>query len=74
MKKYMTKKLRKNKGQAMITSVIFFIFIVTTIVIGVSFAVLRQVKNGHDLIKSKENYYIAEGEIEMQKYNLKFNP
>ena len=72
MKKYMIKKLRKNNGQAMITSVIFFIFIVTTIVVGVSFAVLRQVKSGQNLINSKEKYYIDEGVKEIEKFQLKF--
>ncbi len=72
MKKYMIKKLRKNNGQAMITSVIFFIFIVTTIVVGVSFAVLRQVKSGQNLINSKESYYIDEGVKEIEKFQLKF--
>ena len=57
----------------MITSVIFFIFIVTTIIVGVSFAVLRQVKNGQNLINSKENYYIDEGVTEIEKYQLKFD-
>ncbi|MEK9184700.1 MAG: hypothetical protein AAB866_00860 [Patescibacteria group bacterium] len=68
----MIKKLRKNNGQAMITSVIFFIFIVTTIVVGVSFAVLRQVKSGQNLINSKESYYIDEGVKEIEKFQLKF--
>ncbi len=55
----------------MITAVIFFLAIMLTIVGGVSFAVLRQVKNAHDFIRSKESYYLSEGGMEDLLYRVK---
>ena len=55
----------------MLTAVIFFLFITITIVGGVSFAVLRQVKNGQDLIRSKESYYVSEAGLEDVVYRIK---
>ena len=60
-----------NSGQAMITAVMFFLFITVTIVGGVSFSVLRQVKSGQDLIRSKESYYISEAGVEDVTYRIK---
>ncbi|MCR4334587.1 MAG: pilus assembly PilX N-terminal domain-containing protein [Patescibacteria group bacterium] len=61
---------KKKRGQAMIITVVFFLFILTTIIVGVSFAVLRQVKSGQNLIRSKESYHIAEAGLENILYKI----
>jgi hypothetical protein len=53
-----------NKGAAMLISVIFFIFISSTIVLGMATPILKQVKASQDLIRSKESFYLANGGLE----------
>ncbi|MSR71567.1 MAG: hypothetical protein EXS50_02795 [Candidatus Taylorbacteria bacterium] len=60
-----------RSGQVMITAVVFFLFITVTIVGGVAFSVLRQVKAGQDLIRSKESFFASESGVEDVLYRIK---
>ncbi len=71
----MTKKklIPLNKGQAMITAVMFFLVISVTIVLGISGPLIRQIKTGYETYNSKESYYLAEASIEDVVYRLRTN-
>jgi len=60
-----------NKGQAVITSVIFFLLISTTMIIGVSSSVSREAKLSHNTMSSKESYFLAESGQEDVIFRLK---
>ncbi len=66
-------KKNPQSGQAMLTAVIFFLFISTTVVLGVASPILKQARISNDLIRSKESYYFAEGRIEDAFYRIKNN-
>ena len=53
-----------NSGQAMIISVIFFLFISMAIILGLISPVAREFKIARDLISSKQSYFLAESGIE----------
>ncbi|MCC2630345.1 MAG: seg [Candidatus Paceibacter sp.] len=60
-----------HKGAAMLISVLFFLFISSTIVLGMASPILKQVKNSLDLIRSKESYYMAHAGLEDALIRLK---
>ena len=62
-----------QKGQVMLTIVVFFLSLSTVIVLGIANPVLKQVRISKDLIKSKTSYFAAEGSIEDFIYRLNTN-
>lgn len=52
------------EGQALMTAVIFFLFISLSVVGGMSFSILRGTKLSLDIINSKESYFLAEAAVE----------
>ena len=50
-------KKMPEKGAAMIIAVVFFLFISTTIVMGVASPILKHALVSKDIIRSKESYY-----------------
>jgi len=65
------KKINKNRGQIMITAVVFFIIISSTIIFGMVTPILKQVKTGQDNLKSKQSYYLANASLEDVVYRIK---
>ncbi len=53
-----------EKGQAMMTAVIFFIVITLTIIIGLSASVAAEVRVATDTFKSRQSYFLAEAGVE----------
>ena len=66
-------KIKKNKGAAMITLVIFFMFISVTIIIGIVNPVVRESKIAADNFDSKKSYFTAESGVEDILYRIKNN-
>lgn len=60
-----------NKGQTLITVVIFFLFISLTIAIGFSAPALAEYSNSVRLLNSKKSYFLAESGIEDVVYRVK---
>jgi hypothetical protein len=65
------KKNKLNRGQAMLTMVVFFMFASMTMVFGVINPILKQVAVSKNLVISKESYYLANSSIEDVFYRLK---
>ncbi len=67
--------IKKNpqSGQAMLTAVIFFLVISSTVVLGVATPILKQARISRDLIYSKQSYLLAEGGLEDSLYRVKNN-
>ena len=65
------KKVKRNGGQAMILSVIFFLFISLATVSGLVSPSLRNFKIASDLILSEKSYALSESGIENTFYRLK---
>lgn len=63
--------MKKNSGQALITAIIFFLFISTTITLGVANPVLHQISISNDLARSKNSYFLSESLSEDIVYRLK---
>lgn len=63
--------MKKNSGQALITAIIFFLFISTTITLGVANPVLRQLNISNDLVRAKNSYFLSESLSEDLTYRLK---
>ena len=61
----------QNRGAAVITAVIFFVIISTTIAIGISSPVVREYKTARDFEKSKGAFYLAESGSEDALYRMK---
>ena len=66
-----SKKINDEKGAAMLIAIVFFLFITTTVVLGIVNPILKQVRISQDMIKSKESYYLAEGAMEDALYRIK---
>jgi len=64
------KKIKKNGGQAMITAVIFFIFISMAIISGLLAPSVRGFKISSESINSKKTYFLAESGIEDAYYRI----
>lgn len=63
--------MKNNNGQALITAIIFFLFISTTITLGVANPVLHQLSISNDLVRSKNSYFLSESLSEDIVYRLK---
>jgi hypothetical protein len=66
-------KIKKDKGAAMVVSVIFFMFIGLAILIGIISPVVREYKVASVNFSSKKAYSIAESGVEDVIYRLKNN-
>jgi hypothetical protein len=60
-----------KKGQAIITAVIFFLFVSMTTILGVTAPVYKEVQLANDINKSKESFYLSESGQEDAVYRLK---
>jgi hypothetical protein len=67
------KKVKKNGGAAMITVVIFFIFISMAIISGLVVPSVREYKISNETINSKKSYYLAESGVEDAYYRILTN-
>ncbi len=67
-KKIHTKK--HMQGQVMLIVVIFFLFLSTTIVLGIASPILKQVSIAQENYRSKKSYYLAESALEDVYYRL----
>lgn len=63
--------IKDNRGQTMMLSVIFFLFISLTIVLGIVSPVLKQFGNSNKILSSKSSYYLAESGVEDAFYRIK---
>jgi len=61
----------KNKGQAMLISVIFFLFISLAITSGLVSPSVREFKIANDLIKSRQSFFLSESALEDSYFRLK---
>ena len=65
------KKIKKNRGQAMIISVVFFLFISLAIISGLVSPSVREFKIANDLLKSSQSFFLSESAIEDSYFRLK---
>lgn len=65
------KKIKRNSGQAMMISFIYFLFISLAIISGLTSPTLRVFKASSDLYRSKQSFFLAESGIEDAYYRLK---
>lgn len=65
------KKQNKNKGAAIIISVLFFVITSTIVVLAVVSPITREFKGAQQLIDSKTSYYTAEAGIEDAIYRIR---
>jgi hypothetical protein len=68
MKKFL---LQKNKGSAMLISVIYFMFISLAAVSGIASPLLKTYKDANVNLNSKKAYFLAESGVEDAVYRLK---
>lgn len=66
--RYVYKK--QQHGQAMLTAILFFTFITTAIIFGIVNPIIKQVRIGLDLVRSKESFFLAESATEDVLYRL----
>ncbi|HYD90094.1 MAG TPA: hypothetical protein VEA37_01235, partial [Flavobacterium sp.] len=66
-----SKKVKTNRGAAMLISVVFFLFISLAITSGLISPTVREFKNAGDLIRSRQSLYLSESGIEDSYYRLK---
>ena len=62
---------RTTAGQAMITAVVFFLFVSITVTLGITGPVYREVQLTRDILNSKESFYLSESGQEDVIYRLK---
>ncbi len=67
MKKYF-KKVKRNRGVAMLISVVFFLFISLAIIAGLVAPAVREFKNANVNLNSKQSYFLAESGSEDAAY------
>lgn len=63
--------LKHNKGQAMLITVMFFIFIFLSFIVAFSAPALIELGASRDLIDSKKSYFLAESAAEDIAYRIK---
>lgn len=63
--------VKYNGGAAMIILVLFFVFISSTIIIGIVVPTVREYKIATDNFQSKQTYFLAESGVEDVLYRLK---
>ncbi len=59
-----------NRGQAMLSSVVFFVFISLVIISGLASPTIREYKITNDLLQSKRSFFAADSGIEDVYYRL----
>ncbi|MDD3662823.1 MAG: hypothetical protein PHT84_03080, partial [Candidatus Pacebacteria bacterium] len=64
-------KIKTNSGAAMMTVVIFFVFISLTILLGIVTPAVREFKISSNNLDSKQTYFLAESGVEDVIYRLK---
>ena len=64
------KKIKKNRGAAMLISVVFFLFISLAIISGLVASSVREFKNTNVNLKSKQSYFLAESGAEDAFYRI----
>lgn len=64
-------KLNRKRGAAIITAIIFFVVIATTMAVGLSSPVVREYVTARDFEKSKGAYYLSEAGQEDAIYRIK---
>ena len=70
--KYITyKKIQRESGAVMMTSVIFFVVISTVVVLGLTGPSVREYRIANDSILSKQSYFLAESGAEDAYYRLR---
>lgn len=65
------KKIKKNGGQAMIISVVFFLFLSIAVISGLVNPSVREYKIASDLIRSKQSLFLSESAVEDSYFRLK---
>lgn len=65
------KKINKQKGAAMLLSVLFFLSISISIIAGLVSPTLSEYKISSDSVKSRQSYFLSESAIEDAYYRLK---
>lgn len=74
---YLKNKIRlpkeKNKGQAMLISVVYFLFISLSVVSGIVSPSVREYKTSSVDLNSKKSYFLAESGVEDAIYRIKEN-
>ncbi len=63
-------KLKTNSGQAMLISVIFFLFISLSIIAGLVSPSVREFKIANDAIHSRQSFFLAESGVEDAYYRI----
>lgn len=66
-------KIKRNKGQAMISAVIFFIFITMAIISGLLIPSIQGFRIAGESINSKKTYFLAESGVEDAYYRIVAN-
>lgn len=66
-----TKINNSNKGQALLTVVIFFLFISLSVVFALSFPALAELSASNSLLNSRMSYFLAESGAEDLAYRIK---
>lgn len=64
------KIIKKEKGQAVLIAVIFFLIISVVVVSGFAFPTLKQAKIASDLLKSRQGFFLAEAGLEDVAYRI----
>jgi hypothetical protein len=64
------KTINFDKGQAMITAVIFFLIISLTVIFGIANPLIKQVRGGVERFQSSKSYFLAEAAAEDVLYRL----
>ncbi|MFZ3015602.1 MAG: choice-of-anchor R domain-containing protein [Minisyncoccia bacterium] len=67
------KKIKKNGGAAMLLSVVFFLFISLSIIVGLVSPTVLEFKNANTNLKSKQSYFLAESGSEDAVYRIVSN-
>ncbi|MBI5139529.1 hypothetical protein HZA26_02895 [Candidatus Nomurabacteria bacterium] len=65
------KDIQKNKGQALLISIVFFLFISLAIISGLVTPAVREFKVARDLHQSRQSLFLSESAVEDSYYRLK---
>ncbi len=65
------KKIKRNRGAAMLISVVFFLFISLAIIAGLVSPTVREFRNASVSLNSKQSYFLAESGGEDAVYRIK---
>jgi len=64
-------KIKRNRGQAMLISTVFFLFISLAVIAGLVSPSIREFKISNDLMKSRQSFFLSESVIEDSYFRLK---